>query len=166
MKIIDDFLNENDFTNIQSTLMNDPSFPWYYNPSITYDKDINDKNSLDYQFTHLFYLDHSVRSSYYSVLIPILKKVAPLSIIRIKANLNPFSETQRLYGFHTDLEDDRVHTAIYYINTNNGPTKFENGESIDSVENRFVIFPSKERHSGISTNDTRCRVLINFNFVL
>ena len=55
-------------------------------------------------------------------------------------------------------------TSIFYINTNNGHTRFENGKRVESVANRMVTFPSHLQHTGTSCTNARTRVLINFNY--
>ena len=50
------------------------------------------------------------------------------------------------------------------MNTNNGWTEFENGDRVDSVENRLVIFDSQMKHAGNTSTDQKIRVLINFNY--
>ena len=54
-------------------------------------------------------------------------------------------------------------TSIFYMNTNNGYTKFEDGTKIESVANRLVSFPSNMKHKGTSCTDEKTRVVINFN---
>ena len=56
-------------------------------------------------------------------------------------------------------------TAIYYVNTNNGYTKFEDGTVVNSVENRCVVFDSSLRHTGTTCTDQKTRVVINFCYV-
>ena len=55
-------------------------------------------------------------------------------------------------------------TSIFYMNTNNGYTKFEDGTKIESVANRLVSFPSNMKHKGSSCTDEKIRVVINFNY--
>ena len=55
-------------------------------------------------------------------------------------------------------------TSIFYVNTNNGYTKFEDGTKVESVANRMVIFPSNMKHIGTSCTDEKTRVVINFNY--
>jgi len=73
--------------------------------------------------------------------------------------------------FHSDLnhdfeEDVASHwtTAILYMNTNNGYTKFEDGTKVESVANRMITFPANMKHSGTSCTDEKTRVVINFNY--
>ena len=46
MKIVDNFLTNDEFENIKNILMSD-DFPWYFNDYITDEKDIN-----NFYFTH------------------------------------------------------------------------------------------------------------------
>ena len=52
MKVIDDFLPEEEFKLVQALMM-DYGFPWFYNDSVT--KDPYPQNSKEFQFVHLFY---------------------------------------------------------------------------------------------------------------
>ena len=56
-------------------------------------------------------------------------------------------------------------TAIFYINTNNGFTRFEDGYFVDSIENRLVVFDSTQKHQAVSQTDSARRVVINFNYI-
>ena len=55
-------------------------------------------------------------------------------------------------------------TAIYYVNTNNGYTEFEDGSRVESIENRLVTFPSYMKHTGTTCTDQKRRIVINFNY--
>ena len=56
-------------------------------------------------------------------------------------------------------------TSVYYINTNNGYAEFENGEKVESVENRIVKFQSNLKHRGTTCTNEQTRVVINFNYL-
>ena len=56
-------------------------------------------------------------------------------------------------------------TAIFYLNTNNGYTLFEDGQRVASVANRIVIFDAALRHTGASCTDADHRLVLNLNFV-
>ena len=85
------------------------------------------------------------------------------SVCRIKANLNPLTDKPIKHGMHIDTPFDCT-TAIFYVNSNNGYTLFEDGTKVDCVKNRIVTFPSSLYHSGVSTTDTGMKVVINFNY--
>ena len=123
MKIIDNYLDENNFKIISETMSSD-MFPWFFN-NYKINPDLNDNSVFNYQFTHRFYDDARVTSKYFdSLLNPILKKIKAKALIRIKANLNPVSQELILYDKHVD-QDYSCKAAIYYVNSNNGYTMFD-----------------------------------------
>ena len=52
-----------------------------------------------------------------------------------------------------------------YLNDNDGYTKFQNGQVVESKANRAVIFDSPELHTGCTPTDTYARYVINLNWV-
>jgi hypothetical protein len=161
IKVIDNFLDFNNFKNIQHVLMRSASFPWYYNDSVVFEE----KNE-NYQFTHIFYNKLTVQSSYYELLLPCIEKLNVFSLVRIKSNLIPRTAVHKEHGYHCDSRDTKnVHkTAVLYVNTNNGYTIFKNGDKVVSIANRLVVFDSDVEHSGSSCTDENVRVVINFNY--
>ena len=55
-------------------------------------------------------------------------------------------------------------TSIFYINTNNGYTKFKDGTKVESIANRMITFPANMEHCGTSCTDKNIRIVINFNY--
>lgn len=56
-------------------------------------------------------------------------------------------------------------TAIFYINTNNGYTKFNIKKKIvKSKANRLVKFPAKIKHTGTTCTDKDERIVLNINY--
>lgn len=157
MKIINNVLQKEDFIKIKDTLEGE-NFNWYFSKGVNYREDNN------FQFTHVFYDLSNVRSSFYPLLLPIIKILNPIAIVRIKANLLTKKETIIEHGMHIDFNYRDCKTAIYYVNTNNGYTKFLNGNKIFSEENKLIIFNSLEKHSGTTCTDSLTRIVINFNF--
>ena len=177
IKIEDNFLEQKEFDRIEKMLMG-TDFPWFYNPDIDEISDVG-----KFQFVHLFYQDgvsqhyHVSTSDRIKMLTPIIQALQPFSIWRVKANLLTKTSTIVENKFHVDLSVDlnrsqalpkeklkQWTTSIFYINTNNGYTKFETGETVESIKNRMISFPSHLRHTGTSCTDTRTRVAINFNY--
>ena len=149
-------------------------FPWFFRPFIDYEDDEN-----KFQFCHDFYFGNQPRSSLATWLNPVLDKIKPLALIRIKANLIPKTLNIEENLFHHDLSDydeygtrktlypkklKQLTTAIFYVNTNNGYTKFNDGTIIESIGNRIVTFPTDTKHTGTSCSDEKTRVVINFNY--
>ena len=156
-KIIDKFLELDEHIILQ-TIMESDNFPWFYNKS----KVKNENKLFHYQFVHIFYKDNNINSDFYNYLQPIIKKLEPLSLVRIKANCNPISHEKIEFDKHHDQEF-KCKSAIYFLNNNDGYTMIEKNK-IESKSNRMVLFDATTEHYG--TNSTNCnnRMLINFNY--
>ena len=167
MKIEDNFLEQKEFDKLQVLMMGD-NFAWYYKPTIDHQDDVNDVNK--FQFVHMFYYNFAPCSPFIEKLQSILEKIQPTSLLRIKANLLTKTSNIIENEFHVDLggmsKEKQKHwtTSIFYMNANNGYTKFEDGTKVESVANRIVTFPSNMRHTGTSCTDEKTRVVINFNY--
>jgi hypothetical protein len=158
MKIIDNFLDYQTHKHIHDTMLGD-NFPWFITP-ITQDKvGISEGTEL----SHSFHNNHTINSNYWNVVVPIVEKINPKALLRIRAALMPSGNQDSDSGWHTDYEFACT-TAIYYVNSNNGYTLFEDGTVVESVANRFVYFDSLKRHTGIRSTDADFRCLINFNY--
>jgi len=161
MKINNNFLNTQDLTNIQNTLTS-PYFPWYYNEGVVR------KNDGHAQLVHTFFdKDRNyINSDYYGLFEPLIKKINPFALLRVKANLSLKTEKPVEQGFHTDyLTDISVTTGLFYINTNNGCTSFETGKKVKSTANTFVEFDGKISHTGITCTDILNRLVLNINYI-
>ena len=143
---------------ILKNIMQSNTFPWYFN-DVKVKK--NDK-LFEYQFVHIFYNDNNVNSDFFNHLNSLIKKLKPLSLIRIKANCNPISNNLIKFGKHID-QKFKCKTAIYYLNDNDGYTMIGD-KKVESKSNRMVFFDSDKEHYG--TNSTNCnnRMIINFNY--
>ena len=165
MKIEDNFLDQEKFDELQTIMMSDHIDWHYYN-----DGEFKHTNSDYFMFVHLFFLGATSSASFIH-LRPILEKIDPISVRRIKANL--LTRTLKIVKkiFHVDMPDTMSEeklkqwtTSILYINTNNGYTEFEDGTKVESVENRMVTFPGDIKHRGTSCTDEKTRVVFNFNY--
>ena len=163
MKIIDDFLPQEDLKEIQNTMLG-PDFAWYYNPSIDYIEE-EDK----FQFVHMLYGYNRPQSNFYDewyekFVIPVIGNNS--TIHRIKANLLTRTSNIVENEFHTDGSTKKPFTtAIFYLNSNNGYTKFKDGKKVESLENRLIRFPVRKEHTGTSCTDKKVRVVINFLYM-
>lgn len=155
MKIIDNFLDKEDFLNIKSFITSG-HMPWYMGKVLS--------ETSDYQFSHLFYWNFTMNSDQFKLVTPLINKLKIKSILRIKANLLLKSNNIYEHGYHCDFKFKNLKTAVYYCNTNNGYTKFKNGNKIESIENRIVIFNANELHTGSTCTDENFRIVINLNY--
>ena len=154
MQVIDNFLSEGEFKNLRDYISS-TSFPWYFG-LVTTDSKIA-------QFVHTFYANDAPTSTWPHVEFFRLR-LNMASLVRIKVNLNPRTETVQVHkdAFHTDYPD--ITTAVYYLNTCDGYTLFEDGTKVNSIENRIVIFDSNVRHTGTSCTNESGRLVMNINY--
>ena len=157
INVIDNFLPQDQFNHIQDLLMG-PWFPWYYNKSIV------DYDDSKFQFTHIFYLDKNQPSQFLSLFDYSQSILGVKTLFRIKSNLTVKTSSHQNTGFHIDDFSEATKTAILYINTNDGGTKFHNHDIVNSVANRIVIFDPNIEHAGITCTNQKTRVVVNFNY--
>jgi hypothetical protein len=162
MKIKDNFLAKKDLTELDNLV--GTSFPWYLQQEMV--EGAND----GYFFSHIIYNEDVPGSDLYDPIIKIFKNYLNyVSLIRINVNLLLRQETPSISDFHTDFHTDydgeKITTAIFYLNTNNGATEFKDGDRIDSVRNRLIIFPTNTLHRAIGQTDVATRIVFNFNFI-
>ena len=156
------FLPQDQFDLLQQYFIND-SFIWHLNDSIA-----NKRQGLDqYQFVHTFFdISKPSLQNYSSFLQPLLLKLKPQYILRIKANLRPRTTQGVLSDYHVDMSLNQQ-TAIFYLNTNNGYTKFQDEtlQDVPSVANRLLTFYGALKHCGCSATDSNYRIVLNINYI-
>jgi hypothetical protein len=165
VKIMDDFIGKSQLAEIKE-VMESNDFPWYYSKHKTgLDRPSTDPN-YDFQFTHTFYDTFGPTSKYLMLLDPIISKLNPIAVIRVKANLTSRTPKRVTYGFHRDyvVENPSFLTAVFYINTNDGVTVFKDGTEVESIENRIVVFNPDLEHAGTSCTDETNRLVLNINY--
>ena len=168
MKVIDNFLGDYQFEMLRALMMGF-DFPWYFNDRILHPTHDNYDEDL-YQFTHGFYLNNGEKvSEFFQHLEYCILKLKAKHLIRVKANLTSGTLFHQGGGYHCDYDnktfDDPLNTAILYINTNNGFTKFKKGGKVKAVENRLVIFDFDQEHQGFTCTNEKRKIVINFNYV-
>ena len=153
---IKNFLKKDDFKHIENTL-HGAYFPWFLNTVLTTSPDLH-------QLCHVFFTHRTVNSDFFKDLKPVLDILKPRQLLRIKANL--LFKTSKIveHGYHVDMEKAH-HTAILYLNSNNGYTLFKNGKKITSEKNKLIKFDGSLPHTGSSCTDHSYRTVINFNYI-
>lgn len=160
IRVVDQWLPDFSVDQLGKLLTNS-FFPWHY-----CDKIVSACPTDNYQFTNVGYGSGEPKSELYGILsnLSVLEKLKASALIKIKANLQPRSAELIKNPLHVDNQFPNAMTAIYYVNTNNGYTFFENGETVDSIAGRLVIFPSSLKHGGTTCTDEKYRCVINFNY--
>ena len=166
IQVIDNFLEENQFDKIYN-IINTEENRWMKTtilPNEIYAED----PKYNLQFVHPIYGMHKIYSDIFFELELILNsKLKYRQFVKIKANCVPSHSKIITHGLHVDIDQFDItglKTAIFYLNTNNGYTIFEDGTKINSVENRMIVFPASMKHSGTTCTDTKERLVINFNY--
>lgn len=156
--VIDNFLDTKIFEEIKKSILENDNFPWYLSNGVS-DEDHENK---DLYFYHLVY-DEKINSMAYNLLIPLIQKINPKKLIRIKLNLYPKTEKIIKHGNHIDYDFEHS-GCIFYLNTNNGKTILNNSIEINSIENRILFFNPNIIHCSTTCSDFIYRSNINFNY--
>tara|TARA_R110000803_G_C11776131_1_gene295939 strand:- start:59 stop:532 length:474 start_codon:yes stop_codon:yes gene_type:complete len=156
MKIIKNFLKEEEFNLIKNIVMGD-SFPYFFCSLVATKKDNN-----NFYFVHTFYNKNVPTSNYFNLIRPLINKLNILSLIRAKVNCFPRSKKLIKYGKHFD-NPFKHKGAVYYINTCDGGT-YLGDKFIPSVANTILLFDSSEYHQSTNCTDQKCRFNININY--
>jgi len=156
MQVIDNFLDTQSFWNIHST-MSSKNFPWNKIQNLS---GINPEDGI--YFVHMF-LNQLEQSSYINLIQPLLVKLNPFAVRRIKGNFYLPSKKVITHTFHKDY--DLSHRGcIYYVNNNDGYTILKGNKKIKSVANRALLFDPSEEHCSTSSTNPEGRINININY--
>lgn len=167
--IIKNFAPESLANEINTNLCGN-NFPWFYNDFISHDG----KNK-EFQFTHTFYKDGDIQSSFFELIKPILyfaefhtnEKIK--SVLRIKANLRTTTNIpDSMEGLHQDHSNKNYKSLLYYVNDSDGATDFYLNDkktinkSILPTANTAIWFDSNIWHKSNPPIINKNRIVINF----
>ena len=168
VQIFNNFLDQEVFLEIKKFIMS-PRCQWRYVNYIAH-KDGRD-NDNDGYFVHSFkdchpqtFEDRYPESPHFPLISKILDKIKYQNILRIRSSLYPRRDVQKPDPFHIDYNFPHK-VCIFYVNTNNGYTMFENGEKIPSVENQLATFDGSKKHCSVVQTDTSARYIVNINIL-
>ena len=168
VKVIDDFLSQEEFEEVRDLIVFNWDFDCYFQKEVNGAGTDCTKDFWNWYGTHMFYNKDSPADDchiLYDKFIPRFKEMGIFrSLMRIKGNFYPHTETLREHAPHIDYEFS--HTgALYSLNTCDGFTKLYDGTKIDSVANRILIFDASTIHNSSTTTNSAGRFNINFNFL-
>jgi hypothetical protein len=157
MNIYKNFISKKNSDTIHKEFLSN-IFPWYYIPKQC--EDI--KNNTPF-LSHTFFQDGQVSSSAMFLIDSIIKKLKIKKLLNVRANLCLRGNTK--CAWHTDKFTDNLKhkTAIYYVNSNNGYTEFEN-KKIKCEKNKIIVFDANKKHRAVGQTDTDTRMVINLNY--
>ena len=176
IEIIDNFISSVYEDHLEN-LITSAILPVYYNKhTLPPYSSVHGKESP--QFTHGFFADNEVRSSYMTHIEPIIfylmaktEILRSKNLVKCKLNLNyqdlSYAENEH-YPVHTDNTEKGI-TAIYYINDSDGNTFFFDKdykiiESVTPKKGRIVCFDNQILHAGQPPKQNLYRAVINFNW--
>ncbi len=167
MKVVQNFLPKEAHEQIKNVMcnldtVNHTQFPWFLSRNVSDSNNSNSKN--EFYMYHPFYWDHAPASEWFGqLLMPLMQNLQPKSLIRVKGNLYPSTETILEHDPHID-EPFNHNGAVYFVNTNNGYTTTNDGTKVDSIENSILLFDPSEPHYSSTCTDDKFRVTINVNY--
>jgi len=158
IKVHENFMDYFLFLKLKETMSNQ-YFPWYKNRIVDETDDV--------QMVHNFFEFNKINSEFFELLTPCIDRLKVEKLIRVKANLVLRTPKIQEHGFHIDNQTYKeFRTAILYINSNNGYTRFEKkNKKIKSEENKLIDFNGRLQHTGTSCTDTPYRMVINFVYL-
>lgn len=160
--IQDNFLSQDHFF-LLIQIIDQYDFFWAWN-SVLCQEAFVPNEKYNRQLVHWFYPKKGPFKDYFEVFKIVSDQLGAKELIRMKLNCNYPTDKIIEHGFHIDTEENSK-TSIFYMNTNNGYTKFEDsGEIVKSVENRMITFNSSKRHSGSTCTDQYNRLVLNINW--
>ena len=167
--VIDNFLPPEQFEEVRDSIMYHFDFPWYIHKRVnTVGKNCTEEY-WNWYATHTFYKNDYATSQQchriYDIFIPrFIEMNIYHSLLRIKGNFYPHTETLKEHAGHRDYLYSNT-GALYSLNTCDGYTKLCDGTKIPSVANRILIFDSSITHNSTTTTNSAGRFNINFNFL-
>jgi len=160
LKIIDDYFNINSVKCLTETILS-KDFPWYYAPAVATEKESD--SLYNFYYTHIVYSNFKPNSQLFQeFFLPLIEQLEVKSLVRIKVNMYPRTDTVYEHNEHTDYSYKHK-GCILYLNTCDGYTKIEK-TVVNSVENRIVVFDPSISHNSSTCSNDRFRLTINFNY--
>ena len=168
-RIIDDFISENDLVKIEQNVLQASIFKAYESTAFQESDDVYDV-MMNRVFFSPFYDSRTkpiCDQEYLPYFYPIIDRIPNLKVLlRVSLNLTFATPEPNVSQFHIDNYIHNSFTNIFYLNSNNGGTKFEkSGDVVQSQRNRLVMFPSFLKHAAVNTTDTKLRWVLNINYV-
>ena len=163
-KIIDDFLDKESYELLSKAIKSE-TVPWYFRAADTTGHTLNKTGFFSFCFYNHYKPDHT---AFDYLILPILKKLNSIACVQVRANLCLRDIDAKESSYHFDYDHPDVTTGILYLTNCNGKTILKiNGKehSIDSIENRMLLFPAQTEHKRIYQTDVHKRYVINFNFI-
>ena len=170
LKIIDNFLTDNDFNLLVSNTIgrNDGQQVQFRVVSNVENFGAIEENWSWYMINMVYLMDapqNEICGKIYQMFVPKFKELANFrTMIRIKINAYPYTNVVKEHKKHIDFNYEHI-GAVFSLNTCDGYTKFSDGTKVESIANRIVFFDASKYHQSTTTSNAKLRYNINFNFL-
>ena len=165
-RIIDNLISEDDLVKIEQNVLQKQIFAVYQSTAYQTSTNVYDVMMNRVFFSSLYPLCKHDKE-YLPYFYPVLDKIPDIGFLqRVSLNLTFATPNPYISEYHMDNHSQGSHTCIFYLNSNNGGTRFkESGELVQSQRNRLVKFPSYFEHAAVNTTDTKLRWVLNINYI-
>ena len=161
-EIFDNFLSKEDHYQMKKALEHS-NFEWHFSSKSGHPEE--KKQLYNWQYFHTMYYHQGLhKSRYFPIVQPLVTKLKPMILIRVKVNATMYDKKIIEYPFHVDTRI-KCKTGIYIIDTSDGYTYFKDGQRIDSIANRFITFDSHHEHAGTNLTSAKRRIVVNINYM-
>lgn len=162
INVINNFINNDFFYKVSNTVFNTDEFPWYIKNNYTQEKHLRFKHTLIKKDER-----EKITSSPFAeiLLSDILKQLKAKKINFAEITLR--TRTEEIIKLPPKMSpniDNKTLTAILFLNTNNGHTQVSGQHTIESVENRVIIFPSYSSYFNTTASNKNFRGLITLEY--
>ena len=165
-QVFDNFLTETEFQSLKNAICFNKEFPFYLYNDVTFHDKVTENWS--WYGVHILYSNSVPNSPYFKDIFNIfnskIKEIIGFkSLIRIKINFYPHTETLKEHSQHSDYPYAH-NAAIFSLNTCDGFTRILDDIKVDSIENRMLFFDGSLPHNSTTTTHSG-RFNINFNWI-
>ena len=158
-QILDNYLPQEYFNSLKNKILN-PAFTWNFIGALNQFQ----TNNEDTYFVHYIYEEHEPRSFLWDDLKGLMNNLQVKVLFRAKVNF--YLKTKNLVEHARHIDYDISHKgAILYLNTCDGFTRLHDGTTVESIENRLLLFDSSQLHNSTTTTDDVGRYNININYL-
>ena len=173
-QVIDNFLPDQNLKELQELLVWNNEFPFLLKQFVAngpssdkFDTGIEIQNWSWYGVHQLY--NHIPQSplcnSTTAIFLEEFEKLEVVrALIRSKVNFYPWTDKVYEHAKHSDYPYEHK-AAVYSLNTCDGYTRMPNGDKVDRVANRIVLFDGSKPHASSTTSNAKGRFNINFNWV-
>jgi len=172
-EIIENFLEEEDLNNLQNLILgsrDSTDFTWNIITEVAnrvnnddFDKE-TEEQLWNWYGVHRIY-DIVPLSPHFDYIAHLFfNKLDFNALIRVKTNFYPYTTKVEEHAQHYDFSFSH-RAGLFSLNTCDGFTRMSNGDKVQSVANRMIIFDGSEYHSSSTTSNEKGRYNINFNWL-